>query len=257
MYYNHICVSGVRQVGIIDNKTGISFEGTATILFLHFLKLAKQVLARAKKRQKAALQRNTTAELNDLLEVYVLVAASLEAFINDFCQHKIDEMKWTDGEAYWLKGLEEIIDQKIEIRLKWRLVPQLLWQKTFDESQSPWQDFNVLIYLRNLLLHYKMEYLPSDKVPGPLGHVKHLLSSESQYTKEPHTLFEALKESETLTHRICNLEMAQWALNTGVKMIEKFLEFADRESKANYTWLLQEFGITLIADDRRVKRKAT
>jgi hypothetical protein len=244
-------------MGITDNTAGVSFEGTATILFLHFLKLAKQVLARVKKRQKAAARRNITAESKDLLEVYVLVAASLEAFINDFCQHKIDEIKWTDGKAYWLKGLEEIIDQKIEIRLKWRLVPQLLWQKAFDESQSPWQDFNVLMYLRNWLLHYKMEYLPPGKVPGPLGHIKHLLSSESQYTKEPYTLTEALKGSETLIDRICNLEMAQWAFNTGVKMIEKFLEFADQESRDNYAWLLPGFGVTLIADDTRSKRKAT
>ena len=244
-------------MGIIDNKTGISFEGTATILFLHFLKLAKQVLARAKKRQKAASQRNTTAELNDLLEVYVLVATSLEAFINDFCQHKIDEIKWTDREAYWLKGLKEIIDRRIGIKLKWRLVPQLLWQKAFDENQTPWKDFNVLINLRNWLLHYKMEYLPPGKVPRSLSHIKHLLSSESQYAKEPHTLTEALQESETLIDRMCNLKMAQWAFNTGVKMIEKFLEFADQESRDNYTWLLQGFGITLIADDRRIKRKAT
>lgn len=240
----------------MDNTTDISFEGTTTILFLHFLKLANQVLARAKKRQKAASQRNTTTELNDLLEVYVLVAASLEAFINDFCQHKIDEIKWTGGKAYWLRGLEEIIDQRVEIKLKWRLVPQLLWQKAFDESQPPWQDFNVLIYLRNWLLHYKMEYLPPGKVPRPLGHIKRLLSSELQYTKEPYTLTEALKRSETLIDRICTLEMAQWAFNTGVKMIEKFLEFADQESRDNYAWLLQGFGITLIADDKRSKRKA-
>ena len=256
MYHNHI-YSGLCQVGIIDNKTGISSEGTSTILFLHLLKLAKQVLARAKKRQKAASRRNTTAELDDLLEVYVLVAASLEAFINDFCRHKIDEIKWTDGEAYWLKGLEEIIDQKIEVRLKWQLVPQLLWQKAFDESQSPWQDFNVLIHLRNLLLHYKTEYLLPGKVPGPLGYIPHLLSSESQNTNKPHTLTEALRESKTWVHRICNLEMARWAFNTGVRMIKKFLEFADQESKAEYTLLLEAWGITLIADDRRSKRKAT
>lgn len=241
----------------MDTTTDIDFEGSATILFLHLLKLAKRVLTRAKKRQKAASRRNTTAELDDLLEVYVLVAASLEAFINDFCRHKIDEIKWTDGEAYWSKGLEGIIDQKIEVRSKWRLVPQLLWQKAFDESQSPWQDFNVLIRLRNLLLHYKTEYLPPGKVPGPLGHIQHLLSSEPQNINGPHTLTEALKESKTWTHRICNLEMAQWAFNTGVKMIKEFLEFADQESKSNYTWLLQGFGIIPIADDRRSKKKAT
>jgi len=241
----------------MDNKTGISYDGAATILFLHLLKLAKQVLARAKRRQKAASKRNTTAELNDLLEVYVLVAASLEAFINDFCQHKINEIKWTDREAYWLKGLEEIIEQKIAIRLKWQLVPQLLWQKAFDESQPPWQDFSTLINLRNFLLHYKIEYLPPGKVPKFLGHIQHLLSSKPQYTKGPYTLTKALQESETLIDRICNLEMAQWAFNTGVKMIEKFLEFADQESRDNYTWLLQGFGITLIADDGRSKGKTT
>jgi len=234
----------------VDGRGGISFEGTAKILSIHLLKLTKQVLARASRRQKVALQRNTTAELDDLLEVYVLAAASLEAFINEFCWDRIDDIKSAGGEAYWLRGLEEIIGQKVEVRLKWKLVPQLLWQKAFDESKPPWQDFNVLINLRNSLLHYKMEYLPLGKVPKYLGHIQHLLSSKTQHTGRPRTLVE-IERSQTWIDRICNLDVARWAFNTGVAMIRQFLEFADRESKEHYTWLLQGSGIRRIPDNRR------
>ncbi len=241
----------LRPETSIDNKKGIIFNGTTKILSVHLLKLAKQVLDRASRRQKVALKKqNTTVALDDLLEVYVLVAASLEAFINEFCGDRIDDIKSAGGEAYWLKGLEGIIDQKIEIRLKWRLVPQLLWQKAFDESQLPWQNFNVLINLRNSLLHYKIEYLPSGKVPKYLGHIQHLLLSNSQHAACPRTLTGEIEESKAWIDRICNLDMAGWAFNTGVEMIRQFLEFADQQSKEDYTWLLQRFGIRQIPDNR-------
>ena len=69
---------------MIPDAKGISFAGTATTPSIQLLKLARQVLARAGRRQKEALKRNTTVELRELLEVFVLVAASLEAFINEF-----------------------------------------------------------------------------------------------------------------------------------------------------------------------------
>jgi len=229
----------------------IKFEGTAKILSIHLLKLAKGVLVRANRRQKVAYRRSNKAKLDDLLEVYILVAASLEAFINEFCREKIDEVRSNDGEAYWLKGLEEIIDRKIEVRLKWQLVPQLLWQKAFDESKAPWQDFNVLINMRNSLLHYKMEYLPSGKVPKYLGHIQQLLTSKTQNTDRPRTFIERIESSETWVDRICSLDVAKWAFNTGVSMIEEFLDLADRETKGQYTWLLQGSGIRRISSGRK------
>jgi hypothetical protein len=222
---------------------GIEFGGTAKILSVHLLKLAKGVIIGANRKHKAARRQGKNVELDSLLEVYILVAASLEAFINEFCREKIDELKSTDREAYWLMGLEAIIDRKIEVRLKWQIVPQLLWQKTFDESKAPWQDFHVLINIRNSLLHYQMEYLQGGRLPKYLGHIQQFFESEDHNVKAP-TIIERIQRSETWVDRICHLDVAKWAFNTGIEMIQKFLDFADSETKSQYTWLLEGSGIS-------------
>lgn len=232
----------------LDNNSGITFEGTAKILSIQLLKLAKLVLTRASRKRARALRQNVTTDLADILEVYVLLAAALEAFINEFCWERIDEAKASGTDTYWLSGLEEIVTQKTEVRLKWRLVPQLLWQKAFEEGKPPWQDFNVLIQLRNSLLHYKIEFLLPGKAPKYLGHIQHLLSPSSQKTTSPRTLTDAIEETETWLDRICNIKVGIWAYNTSVAMIRRFLKLADRRSRDNYTWLLQGSGIRRIPE---------
>lgn len=231
-----------------DSMESTIVQGTAKILSMQLLKLARQVLLRAIRRQRAAHQQTTAANLDELLEVYVLVAASLEVFMNEFCRDKIDDIRSAGGEAYWVKGLEEIVEQKMELRLKWRLVPQLLWQKAFDESRQPWQDFNVLVQLRNLFFHYRTDFMPEGKIPKCLEQIRHLVSIQPQDAEEHRPLLDVAKESPTWIDSICNLDAAKWAFNTGVAMIEQFLEFADSESRELYTWLLRGSGIRRIAD---------
>ena len=136
--------------------------------------------------------------------------------------------------------LKKLTDEKVGLKLKWESVPQMLWQKQFRQDQKPWQDFDVLIRLRNDLLHYKGQLHPRDYVPKYLGQVEHLLS---EYI-EPEG--ELSGESDDWVDRLCNYEVAKWAYNTGVGMINQLLDFGDEQTKDILGWMMERSGLKLL-----------
>ena len=129
------------------------------LLSIDLLKLAQNTVRRCKKRR-------VTRSTLDILEVYILVAAALEAFINEVCLYKIDlykqQKKRTRHLVYLIYGNK---GRGEEIRVKWEKLPQFLCGKAFNKGCSPWQDFDALIRLRNAILHYKSEYKEMGYVP--------------------------------------------------------------------------------------------
>lgn len=49
---------------------------------------------------------------------------------------------------------------EMELRVKWSLLPTFLRQRTFDRGAEPWQSFEVLVELRNYILHLKSRSVP-------------------------------------------------------------------------------------------------
>jgi hypothetical protein len=46
--------------------------------------------------------------------------------------------------------------EKLELLVKWHLLPTIIVQKTFAKGAEPWQDFQTLVQLRNAWIHPKM-----------------------------------------------------------------------------------------------------
>jgi len=82
------------------------------------------------------------------LTVYIMTVTALEAFINELCFGPSSKMLNKDR-------IPVEFFEDMEIRRKYYLLPLLLWGRTFDRGAPPYQDFEILIRLRNSLVHYK------------------------------------------------------------------------------------------------------
>ena len=124
----------------------------AKLLSVIFLMLAKKHIISV--RKSGGSDKVTRDRRLQVLEIIILVAASLEAFINEYIAGKAEEFSIESEHPEMARLLNKLTEDNIELKLKWQLVPQIIWQKQFSQDQKPWQDFNVLIRLRNDLLHY-------------------------------------------------------------------------------------------------------
>lgn len=241
--------------GIITPKTAVAVK-TSHLLSIPILELAQKTLKRCERRKGPG-------PFADILEVYILVAVSLEAFINEVCLEKIDEYKGQGKDKNSLEGimLKWIMHgndgRGMEIREKWEYLPKCLWNqkadKQLDKGKQPWQDFDILIKLRNHLVHYKSEYREPEYIPEFLeSTIKRVLPSP---TKKPQSrgLLEGLTDESThWLNQISNIDMGYWAFDTGRKMIKQFLDFLDPDDplRQGYTMLFGE-----IKGSRRIKTR--
>jgi len=182
------------------------------------------------------------------LEVFILVAASLEAFVNEVCLEKIEQRKQTGMSTRYLELVMRRNNRDTPIRCKWELLPKRLWRgKKFDKRTRLWKDFNALIELRNLLLHYKSEYSEPGYVPKDLKPVlaRVLGANKRKPTGVafPGSLF---RSHSHWTERICSAEMGQWALHTGLNMISHFLEFAPAHDDVKNDYILMLSRLQLV-----------
>ena len=213
----------------------------AKLLSISILELAQKVLHRCKRRKRQD-------QVSDILEVYILVAVSLEAFINEICLEKIAEAKELGNNT---ANLENTMygnnGRGLEIQEKWDRVPKCLWGKSLDKGRLPWQDFDTLINLRNALVHYKAEYKDPQYVPKYLeSTMRRVLSCQKREPQPPGFLEGLLKERTHWVNKICNLSMGYWALDTGIKMIHQFLGLADPQDRLrqDYTSMLERSKVS-------------
>lgn len=92
------------------------------------------------------------------LTVYIMTATALEAFINEVCFGPTSKMVSK-------VPIPAEMAEDMEIRHKYYLLPLLLWGRTFDRGVQPYQDFDMLIRLRNALVHYKMKSFDGSETP--------------------------------------------------------------------------------------------
>lgn len=212
---------------------GIEVKHAKSLSFF-FLKLAQETLRRCRRRTRQASSL-------DVLQVHILVAVSLEAFINEICLEAIESRKDTGQDA---TQLEEAIygndGRGCSVRRKWQVIPEYLYGWSFDETNPLRDDFETLIELRNALMHYKSEYSEAGYVPVFLRNKLsslNLLPPRTQ-SEDPHWI-----------EMISDLTMGRWAFNTGVRMIEEFLQVSDGKTKSIYTWLLEGLRIHAFGED--------
>ena len=202
----------------------------------YFMARARRIcLSRTHKNKSTA---NYFSE--SFLDVYILSAMALEAFINErisidltlTCKRialKRPDVQGEENQTYLDPHQKEVLEmlKDQDIRTKYRMMPILLWRKGFDEGRSPFQDFVTLVEIRNDIIHYKMPfYDEQDKRPKWVDRLK----AKRIFLTEP-----VVRPPEPLPyegHRvwideICTFEGARWAYNTSCAMIKKFVELSE------------------------------
>lgn len=135
------------------------------ILFLHSAHLWRTAYE-ARNRAIAAATKNPNDAPTDTASAIVLSAASAEAFINELTECVAlaaagpAAASLSDKLRNLSSVLEEIESSRGSLTLKYLLAAQTLTGKSFDKGANPYQDFAVLVALRNDLMHLK----PRDKL---------------------------------------------------------------------------------------------
>lgn len=114
------------------------------------------------------------------LSLYPLAVAAWEANLNENCMSRMAETKFP---ASILWDIRDKAD-RWTIEEKTILIPKFLLGKTFDKAVQPYQDFSLLIGIRNHIVHFRPEIVPKKGLKElsqrhitlgqPLSHLWHL-----------------------------------------------------------------------------------
>jgi len=152
----------------------------------------------------------------DAVTSVILSVAALEGFINELTEYS----RWQNPEwGKWGSILDEAEQIHSPIKLKYLLTAYGLG-KSFDKGAPPYQDFELLIDLRNALVHPKQETRLKDNTFKTSKRMQKVLER---------VLGGAIYNTRFQHHQpgyneICSTPIAKWACNTASKMIHAILE---------------------------------
>ena len=160
----------------------------------------------------------------------VLAAISLEAFINEFGGTAAIHAT-LEGSPSWVTTLAEVLGEaennRATITSKFQLAMLVVSGKPFNRSSAPFQDFDLLVRLRNEIVHLKpfetvQETQEGDLVTREPSIFKRLAGTGALGT---HPLFE---ESISAGHavsfnwvdHVSTKAMSRWACNTAAGIVK-------------------------------------
>jgi len=158
----------------------------------------------------------------DAVVAVVFSAAALEAFINEvggiaegliqrFVTQDPDSVK--QYAALW-KEVERL--QK-SIAFEYLLASTAFSGQPYDKGTGPYQDFEILIKLRNALVHFEPDH--GELSPGPPRIIQSLQSKN--ILAEP----KGGENGQSWITLIMTREVARWACNTSADLVRSVLEF--------------------------------
>ncbi|GAB4578012.1 MAG: hypothetical protein Fur0022_07440 [Anaerolineales bacterium] len=124
--------------------------------------IAKQAYERA----KAEVSHELSHESNEPLIAIIFSAAAVEAFINEIgvlASHSTSEPASNQIQNIG-SLLSEIEDARGTTNLKYMVGKFVLTGKAFDKGKNPYQNFALLIELRNSIMHSKFDRIKSVRV---------------------------------------------------------------------------------------------
>jgi hypothetical protein len=218
---------------------GISFGPSKKLLSFFILKLARNALTRCKRR-------SANAPMMDILEVYILSVAALEALANEICLDKIDQRKEHKKSTSELRKLiDDSAGHYVKLKEKFERLPQLLWDVSFDKTGKIWCDFDALIKLRNDLVHYTPAWEEAGYVPGYLRSIYQRVSLQAKQSAVKSTSENLILKDTSFVARICSIEMGQWAFDAAKAMIRELFTLWPRRDgmRAEYVLLFERSGV--------------
>jgi len=139
---------------------------------------------------------------------YICAVAAVEAFINETVFGTATFAKPAQSP---LAMLDQDWVEKLELKHKLVIIPQLLFSCTFDRGGQPYQDMSILIRIRNDLVHYRMV----GQTPGYIAHLQ-----------ERRIVLATGKPSADYAwvHKLSCSEGIRWANNTTCRLVHAFAE---------------------------------
>lgn len=171
------------------------------------------------------------------LDVFILSTTSLEAFINEriaisleICKRRLSlndpvNLDTVDSDLLHVKILNRMI--RASLREKYLKIPQLLWNNKFDVTKYPFHDFELLVKIRNDIIHYKMPFYDERNLDPPWAKE---LFSKGLFLSEPVIVPPDPLPNENKRiwiDEICTLKAARWAHNTTCTIIKQFYEMSE------------------------------
>jgi hypothetical protein len=163
----------------------------------------------------------------DPLTAIVFSAATLEAFINEAAmlaaQRPNPHFSPTPPPSVRIFAdlLDEVERSRGSIQLKFLLAKSIFTGESYNKGTQPYQDFDLLIRLRNELVHLR----PKENFE---------FNPESGMSVKPAPIIEKLRSRNILAEHLPNASLillvstrasARWACNTAAAMIQSVLEF--------------------------------
>lgn len=181
---------------------------------------------KAYERTKDASSDRESGEIDALVAI-VFSAAALEAFVNESVE--LAELGAASSGYYepgpvtnFRRLLREVEESRGSIQLKFLLAKQTLTGHTYDKSALPYQDFDLLIELRNALVHLK----PREKFEIDIGGKMSVTLPKIIQRLESKNILAEFEPVENVgwTQRITTRAVARWACNTAAQMVQSTLD---------------------------------
>lgn len=152
------------------------------------------------------------------LPSFVLTVAIWESYLNHcffspWAKTLISEEAYEKGQAV----VEEM--EKLTVQGKAFTVPLLILGKTFDKGKQPFQDFHLLVRIRNHITHNPSQTTP-DKMVATLRERGLLMPLQ-------HT------DIAVWTEELCSLEVIRWCMNTLSAMSKTLISLGMKDSIRN------------------------
>lgn len=150
----------------------------------------------------------------------IFSATALEAFINErseWAAQMCDFAPQPDAVVAFANVMQDAEKARASIQSKYQLARWVLTGQAYDQGANPYQDFAVLVDLRNSLLHLK---------PWPA--VMKKLAGKNVLLAQNYDALESIIGGWTLL--LHTREMATWAAHSAIQFIAEFLSSVQQPS---------------------------
>jgi hypothetical protein len=165
----------------------------------------------------------------------VIAVASVEAYLNEAMLSPLSLFGF--GPTPLDQFDKEVLERQ-DLLLKLQLLPQIAVGRTMPRDAQPFQDFQILVKLRNEIVHYKMS--------GPEPTVVRDLEQRGIALAKPENAPEGA--DYLWVQKISCTEGIRWANNTACRVVHKFAGFVPQDRRDSITGLADNFVEISAAD---------
>lgn len=122
--------------------------------------------------------KNLEEVMNFNISIILFSYSIVEAFINERISARVLHEDLPGSEFY--RQIQNL-QYKLSIQEKWNLITSHNNHETWDAGKEPYQSFELIISLRNELVHYKGAFLEKDTTPTKkINNLMNMFSAKSQ-----------------------------------------------------------------------------